>query len=129
MFKNNLKWYDYILMVVVVAFIVLQVHFEMELIDLMAELTGKVRLGLPVSQIWQTGKTMLLTAGLIMASIIVSSSIASMISTKFAANLRANIFKKVNSFSQEEINKFLTASLITRSTNDVTQVQSTMLIT
>ena len=126
MFKNNLKWYDYILMLVVVGFIVLQVYFEMELIEYMAELAFKVRVGSSVSSIWDTGKIMLLNATLIMVTIIISSSISAMISTKFGASLRANIFKKVNSFSQEEINKFSTASLITRSTNDVTQVQNTM---
>ena len=126
MFKNNLKWYDYILMLVVVGFIVLQVYFEMELIEYMAELAFKVRVGSSVSSIWDTGKIMLINATLIMVTIIISSSISAMISTKFGASLRANIFKKVNSFSQEEINKFSTASLITRSTNDVTQVQNTM---
>lgn len=123
---KNFKWYDYILMLVVVGFIILQVYFEMELIDLMAEIIGKVQDNKTVADIWSTGKEMLITSGLIMCSIIISSGISAMISTRFAANLRANIFKKVNSFSSEEINKFSTASLITRSTNDVTQVQSTL---
>lgn len=125
MFKK-FKWYDYILMLVVVGFIVIQVHFEMELIDLMAEIVDKVQDHESVSSIWDTGLEMLIVSGLIMCSIIISSAIASNISTRFAANLRSSIFKKVNSFSSEEINKFSTASLITRSTNDVTQVQTTV---
>lgn len=125
MFKN-LKWYDYLLMIVIFGFIVVQVYFEMELVDQMAELIGKVQYGHTVSSIWETGKQMLLTAVLIMCSIIISSTMSAMVSAKFAARLRSQMFRKVNSFSEEEINKFSTASLITRSTNDVTQVQNTM---
>lgn len=125
MFKN-LKWYDYLLMIVIFGFIVVQVYFEMELIDQMAELIGKVQYGHSVASIWETGKQMLLTAVLIMCSIIISSTMSAMVSAKFASRLRAQMFRKVNSFSEEEINKFSTASLITRSTNDVTQVQNTM---
>ena len=123
---KNFKWYDYLLIVVILSFIVVQVYFEMELIDLMAELIGKVQMGQTVKQIWETGKVMLLTTGLIMCSIIISNTLAGFVSAKFARNLRSNIFRKVNSFSQEQINKFSTASLITRSTNDVTQVQNTI---
>lgn len=123
---KNFRWYDYILIAIVVGFIVLQVYFEMELIDLMAEMIGKVQMSKSVADIWETGSKMLITSGLIMCSIIISSGLSAMISTRFAASLRANIFRKVNSFSSEEINKFSTASLITRSTNDVTQVQMTL---
>lgn len=124
--SKNLKWYDYFIIVFILAIIVLQVFFEMELIDYMAELIGKVSLGQSVSAIWESGKKMLLTSCAIMLCIILSSTMASMLSAKFAERLRQSIFKKVNSFSQEEINKFSTASLITRSTNDVTRVQNTM---
>ena len=52
-----------------------------------------------------------------------TSICASKISSNFSANLRGQVFHKVQSFSMEEIGNFSTASLITRSTNDITQVQ------
>ena len=125
MFKN-LKWYDYILIVLIVGLIVTRVYFEMELIDYMAEIIGKVQSRHTVESIWQTGKNMLAVSALSILCAIASNSISAVVATKFAACLRGQIFKKVNSFSQEEINKFSTASLITRSTNDVTQVQNTL---
>lgn len=123
---KNLKWYDYIFIVLIVGFIVTRVYFEMELIDYMAELIGKVQMGHTVASIWETGKGMLTVSALSIVCAIASNTLSSIVAAKFAARLRGNIFRKVNSFSQEEINKFSTASLITRSTNDVTQVQNTL---
>lgn len=73
--------------------------------------------------------------GLIMLVFTLISSIASMlvsffaskIATKTAKNLRHDIFRKVESFSNNEFNKFSTASLITRTTNDITQIQTTLI--
>lgn len=123
---KNFKWYDYILIVLVVGLIVTRVYFEMELIDYMAQLIGKVQMRHTVASIWETGKSMLMVSALSLLCVIASNILSSLVATKFAARLRGNIFRKVNSFSQEEINKFSTASLITRSTNDVTQVQNTV---
>ncbi len=123
---KNLKWYDYFIIALIFGIIVLQVYFEMELIDYMAELISKVQNRNSVSAIWQSGQKMLLTACGSMLCVIISSILSGVLSAKFAERLRQSIFKKVNSFSQGEINKFSTASLITRSTNDVTRVQNTM---
>ncbi len=122
----NFSWYHYIVIVGIVALIVAQVYLEMELIELMAELIGKVQYSQPLASIWSTGRKMMIVAALIMSCIIVSSGAAAILSSKFAQRLRANIFRKVNGFSQEEINKFSIPSLITRSTNDVSQVQMTL---
>lgn len=123
---KNFKWYEYIVILFIIAFIVTQVYFEMELIKLMAEIIGKVQASSSVSAIWDTGWRMLVVAGIIMVTCIISSVAAAILSAKFAERLRGSIFAKVNSMSQEEINKFSTASLITRSTNDVTQIQNTL---
>lgn len=123
---KTFKWYDYFIMLLIVGLIVNQVYFEMQLIELMAELIGKVQYGASVAVIWQTGKKMLLTAGIIMLSVICSSCMSTMLAAKFAQRLRGKVFRKVNDFSQEEINKFSIASLITRSTNDIGQVQMTL---
>lgn len=123
---KNFKWYEYIIILFIIAFVVTQVYFEMELIKLMAEIIGKVQMSSSVSTIWDTGWRMLVVAGIIMVACIISSVAAAILSAKFAERLRGSIFAKVNSMSQEEINKFSTASLITRSTNDVTQIQNTL---
>ena len=123
---RNLKWYEYLLILLNVAIVVTQVYFEMELIDKMAELIGKVQAVETVASIWRSGRMMLLYAGIIMVASIASAGLVTYISSKFAERLRADVFRTVNGFSQEEINKFSTASLITRSTNDVTQIQTTM---
>lgn len=122
---KNIKWYEYLLILVVIAFIVTQVYFEMELIELMSEIIGKVQSNCTVADIWDTGWRMLVVSGIIMISCVINSVLAAAIAAKFAQRLRGSIFAKVNSMSQEEINKFSTASLITRSTNDVTQIQNT----
>ena len=123
---KTFKWYDYFIMLFIVGLIVNQVYFEMQLIERMAELIGKVQYGASVAVIWETGKKMLLTAGIIMLSVICSSCMSTMLAAKFAQRLRGKVFRKVNDFSQEEINKFSIASLITRSTNDIGQVQMTL---
>lgn len=123
---KNFKWYDFLIVVLIVGLIVNQVYFEMEMIDIMGELILKVQTGLPIAQIWETGRVMLLYAAIIMVSIIAGSFCSTMVAARYAKNLRSSIFKKVNKFSQEEINRFSIPSLITRSTNDIAQVQMTL---
>ncbi len=124
--QSNFKWYFYPVIVLIIALIVNQVYFEMEMIDIMGELIFKVQNSFSIAQIWETGRVMLLYAAIIMVSIIAGSFCSTMIAAKYAQNLRSSIFRKVNSFSQEEINKFSIPSLITRSTNDISQVQMTL---
>lgn len=128
MFKifRNLKWYEYILILVSIGFTVTQVYFEMELIKKMNPLIEKVRAVAPVASIWETGKWMLIYSAIIFACAVAGQVLVTCITSMFSRRLRADIFKTVNGFSQEEINKFSTASLITRSTNDVTQIQNVM---
>ena len=57
---------------------------------------------------------------------IISNFIASRISSKIAYNLREKLYNKVLSFSKQDIDKFSTASLITRSTNDIQQIQNAL---
>ncbi len=123
---KNFRWYDIFTVLIIVGLIVTQVYFEMQLIKQMAEIIGKIRINASVAEVWGTGKSMLLTSGIIMVAIILGNAGAAFLSTKFAQRLRSSVFKKVNGFSQEEINKFSTASLITRSTNDITQIQNTL---
>lgn len=107
-----------------VAFIVVQVWLDLEMPAYMSKITVLVQTqGSEMSDIWYNGGMMLLCAlGSLLSSVCVAI-IASRISTNCGATLREKLFKKVQSFSMEEIGKFSTASLITRSTNDVTQIQ------
>lgn len=105
-------------------FIVLQIWFDLTMPDYMSEITLLVQTqGSEMSRILSAGGKMLLCAlGSLAASIAVAVC-ASRIASNFSAVLRSKLFNKVQSFSMEEIGHFSTASLITRSTNDVTQVQ------
>lgn len=75
-----------------------------------------------------SGLTMLLIALLSMAATVVVGYLAARVSAGLGRNLRLNIFKKVESFSNTEFDKYSTASLITRTTNDIQQVQMFMVI-
>ncbi len=78
--------------------------------------------------IWFNGGMMVLVAFGNMACQVVIAFLASSIASDFATNLREELNMKVSSFSLEEINKFSTSSLITRTTNDIEQVQMTSLM-
>ncbi len=105
-------------------FIVLQVWLDLKLPDYMAEITMLIQKeGSTVSNLWQPGLMMLLCAiGSMIAAIIVGY-FAAKIATALAMRIRGMVFEKTISFSMAEMNHFSTPSLITRSTNDITQVQ------
>ena len=105
-------------------FIVGQVWLDLRLPDYMSEITRLTQTpGSAMSDIWLNGGYMLLCAlGSLLAAIIVGY-FASKISASFSSRLRSLMFNKVESFSMEEMNYFSTSSLITRSTNDIRQVQ------
>ncbi len=122
--KNNLGKKEWAGAFVAICFIVVQVYLELTMPDYMSEITLLVETeGSAMNDILSAGGKMLLcAAGSLICSIIVAI-IAGYVSTNFAANTRKGLFDKVQSFSMAEINKFSTSSLITRSTNDVTQIQ------
>jgi ATP-binding cassette subfamily B protein len=78
--------------------------------------------------ILQTGAYMLVVTFLLMVAAIISVFFSARISMGFGRDVRSGIFRKVESFSQVEVNQFGAASLITRNTNDVTQVQTLVLM-
>lgn len=119
-----LKTKDWGIVFMVLLFIIAQVFLDLKLPDYMSEITVKVQTpGSETSEIIQTGGYMMLCAlGSLVAAIIVSF-LSTRLAASFAKNLRERQFDKVESFSMQEINGFSTSSLITRSTNDITQVQ------
>ena len=124
-----LKLKDWIYFLISLVFIVAQVYLDLKLPDYMSEITTLVETsGSQMGDIWSAGGMMLLCSlGSLVSSIIVCF-LAARIAARFSKSLRAEMFNKVESFSLEEINSFSTASLITRSTNDVTQVQMLIVI-
>lgn len=109
---------------VMLLFIILQVWFELTMPDYMSDITMMVQTsGSKMNDIIAAGCKMLACAlGSLMTSV-VAAVISSKVASRFAARLREMIFTRVQSFSMEEIGRFSAASLITRSTNDVTHVQ------
>lgn len=123
---NKKQWIQILLSLV---FIVTQVFLDLKIPDYMSKITMYVESpGHTVSDIVGEGKWMLLCAFGSLSSAIIVGYLASKISASFSKNLRSRIFSKVESFSMKEINEFSTASLITRSTNDITQIQMVIVI-
>lgn len=126
MFKlfKNLKKTECTLALLALIFIVLQVWLDLTMPEYMAEITSLVQVeGSTMGEILSAGAKMLICAlGSLTASVI-TAVCAAKIAAVFGGTLRGKLFRKVQSFSMEEIGRFSTASLITRSTNDVTQVQ------
>ena len=132
---KHLKLKEWLFAACAIVFIVLQVWLDLKMPDYMNTITQVSQGGInpetgqayEMADIWSNGGYMLLCAlGSMICSIITSYFVVN-IAADFSARLREILYRKVQQFSMSEINKFSTASLITRSTNDVQQVQ--MLIT
>lgn len=115
---------DWALVFVVAILIVFQVWLDLKLPDYMSEITRILQSeGYIIKDILVQGGYMLLCAFGSLGSAVIVGYITSFISADFSMNLRRRIFKKVEDFSMREIKKFETSSLITRTTNDVTQLE------
>ena len=119
-----LKPKEWLMALLSLGFIVVQVWLDLKSPDYMAEITTLVQTpGSAMGDIWVAGGMMLLcTLGSLCAAIIVGY-FAAVIGSAFSRRLRRLLYNRVDSFSMEEINRFTTDSLITRSTNDITQIQ------
>jgi len=103
---------------------ILQTWLTMTMPEYMSEITQLVQTeGSQMSDILTAGGKMLLCALGTLVTAVVTVLCTAQVSAGLSANLRAAIFHKVQSFSMQEIGKFSTSSLLTRSTNDVVQVQ------
>ena len=114
---------DWILSVVILGFIVCQVLLDLALPDYMGKIVDLIEQQGTINEILIQGLKMLgIVAGSVLSTIIVSY-LAARVAAGFAKRVRRALFTKINSFSMEEMEKFSTASLITRTTNDITQIQ------
>lgn len=115
---------DYLIIFIAILLIVFQVWLDLKLPDYMSEITVLVQTeGSQMSEILEQGGYMLLCAGGSLVSAIIVGYLASLLSASFSRTLMKKLFEKVENFGMEEINKFSTSSLITRTTNDVTNIQ------
>jgi len=120
-----IKKKDMMLILCSLVFIIVQVYLDLKIPDYMSEITKLVQTkNSQMSEILFAGGWMLLCAlGSLVASFIVAG-FAARVAANLCKQLRELQFNRVEAFSMEEINSFSTASLITRSTNDITQVQT-----
>ena len=115
---------EYALAGVSLIFIVAQVWLDLKLPDYMNEITQLVQTeGSQMNEILSAGGMMLLCAIASLISAIIVAVIVAKIAANYSAKLREKLFGKVQALSTEEINHFSIPSLITRTTNDITQVQ------
>ena len=111
-------------MLIALVTIVGQVFFDLKLPDYMSDITTLVEMpGSAMSDIWIAGGKMLLISLGSVACAIVTGYISARVGSSFTQRLRSLEFRKVESYGPAEMSKFSAASLITRSTNDITQIQ------
>ena len=126
---RKIKASDLLLIFILAGFVVLQVFFDIRLATytrtIITEMTNPD--STPLSILGIGGIMLSFALGSMICTIIIGF-IASYVSSHFSYRLRDELYNKVQSFSLEEINRFSTAGLITRSTNDVQQVQMSVLI-
>lgn len=121
---KHLRWKEWLLVATCVVLIVGQVQLDLALPDYMSEITRLVQTeGSQMSDILLAGGKMLLCALGSMLLTVCTTFFTAQIASRFSARLRGEMYRKVVGFSNEEINRFSTASLITRTTNDISQLQ------
>ena len=120
---KNLDKKDYFLMPIIILLIVLQVYLELRIPEYMTQITTLVKTNGTINEILTEGIYMTSCAFLSLISSVIVGYIVANITANFSLNVRRKLFTKVNDFSLEEIKKFSTSSLITRTTNDVTNLE------
>ncbi len=121
---KHLRKKEWALVLLSIVFVYAQVWLDLKLPDYMREITTLLQASTDsVADIWRAGGKMLLCALGSLATAVMVGFFAARIAASVAFRVRAGLYAKVEAFSMEEINRFSTSSLITRSTNDITQVQ------
>ena len=121
---KNFTKKEWVFAIIVIVLVVFQVWLDLKMPDYMSEITKLVQTkGSQMTDILKNGGYMLLCAlGSLLAAIF-TGYFTSNISANFSSVLREKIFHKVEDFSMSEIKEFSTSSLITRTTNDITQIE------
>lgn len=114
--------------IILLALVYAQVMANLALPDYMAQIVNKGIIGQSNATVLHTGGLMLLVALAGAVAVVGVGLFAARIGTGFAKNIREALFRRIESFSLVEFNSFSTASLITRSTNDIQQVQMVLVL-
>ena len=121
---KNFEKRDYILIILTILLIVVQVWLDLKMPDYMSEITMLVKTeGSKMSDILYNGGFMLLCSLGSLVSTIISGYFLALLASGFSSKLREKIFYKVQNLSLDKIKQFETSSLITRTTNDISQVE------
>lgn len=121
---KNLEKKDLLIILFVAVLVIFSVFLDLKLPEYMSDITRLVQTeDSTMNEILKSGGYMLLCAIISLVCTIVVGYFTSLLSARFSRNIRKRIFEKVESFGISEIKKFSTASLITRTTNDVTQIE------
>lgn len=118
-------WWQVIILVLATA---LQVYTTLRLPALMAEIINNGIVPGDTNYIWMTGLRMIGLAVLSAAGSLISAYFAAWVGTNYARDIREAIFTKIITFNLADLKNFSTASLLTRTTNDVNQVQMVTLM-
>jgi ATP-binding cassette subfamily B protein len=122
-----LKPYLWLVMVTVLL-VIIDSYVTLYLPDLMSQIVDKGIAKGNIDYIQKVGTRMLLVSLIQVAAIIVMSYTSSWAAMYAGRDIRSDLFKKIQSFSLAEIDRFSTASLITRTTNDITQIQQALVM-
>ena len=121
---KNVTKKQWLLAMVCFALVIIQVWLELKMPDYMSEITQLVQTeGSQMKDILINGGYMLLCAFGSLVAAVITGYITSIISSKFSMTIRKKIFEKVENLSMNEVKSFSTSSLITRTINDVTQIE------
>ncbi|MCL2376244.1 MAG: ABC transporter ATP-binding protein, partial [Defluviitaleaceae bacterium] len=116
------------MMLCAAALLAVEAVFALVLPSYMADIVNEGVLPGHLPVIWRNGGIMLLLTLLSMVAALVVGFFTAKTATGVANDLREAVYNKVLSFSNAEVNKFNTSSLITRTTNDIMQVQNTLMM-
>ena len=126
---KKLRKKDWLYIAIAVVFIATQVWLDLKMPDYMSEITQLIQTpGSEMSAVLTSGGKMLACALGSLVSAIAVAVLAARIATDFGADLRGSLYHKVLTFSKAEMSRFSTAGLITRTTNDVMQVQTLIIM-
>ena len=121
---KNLKKREIIYALICITLVASHVWLELRIPDYMSGITRLVQTeGSKMSEILEQGGMMILCALISLVCNIVTGFFAARVASGFSANIRKRIFEKVENMGIQEVKKFSTSSLITRTTNDVMQVE------